>query len=245
MELGSAGQAGWGSRGVPSPHTKGPRPGPSSAPHSQSHDCRRVPPPPPEHFLPFQKHLDPLPRESLAEAVLSFSLFFFFLVCVFQRTESKLSRVAGAYERSVYFPHTAAPSLRPSDARFWKETPADPVRTAQMAGLKRGGGVPPEAGAFRARTPRAHSGGGWEAPASLPSFPPYRRPWDLPEAQFWGRATATPAVGRGDSGGPKAGAWGMPGERDVLGQYFYSVILHSRPMRTATFSNAIFAFVED
>lgn len=140
MELGSAGQAGWGSRGVPSPHTKGPRPGPSSAPHSQSHDCRRVPPPPPEHFLPFQKHLDPLPRESLAEAVLSFSLFFFFLVCVFQRTESKLSRVAGAYERSVYFPHTAAPSLRPSDARFWKETPADPVRTAQMAGLKRGGG---------------------------------------------------------------------------------------------------------
>lgn len=59
------------------------------------------------------------------------------------------------------------------------------------------------------------------------------------------RATATPAVGHGDSGGPKAGAWGMPGERDVLGQYFYSVTLHSRPMRPATFSNAIFAFVED
>lgn len=122
-------------------------------------------------------------------------------------------------------------------------------RTPQMAGLRRWDGRPGELERPPHTNPPAclTLGGVWEAPTSLASFLPAGRPWDLPEVEFWGSGvgvTETPAAGRGDFRGPKAGASGGGlGQRDMLGQYFHSVISRWRPMRPATFSKATFAFV--
>lgn len=120
VELGSAGQAGWGSRGVPSPHTKGPRPGPSSAPHSQSHDCRRVPPRPQSTSCPSRSTWILFRRRAWRRLFFLsfFSSFFWF---VFSKERKASCRVSPEHMKEACIFHTQLlPASGPAMRGFGK-----------------------------------------------------------------------------------------------------------------------------
>lgn len=106
----------------------------------QNHTCQRAPPPFRALCSSRITRISPPRGEHLAKAVLSFLLF---LVCVFERTESKLLCVTGTYERKrVFSTHSCSLSQTQERRVLESEHQQIRVRTFQMVGLKWWDGLP-------------------------------------------------------------------------------------------------------